>query len=42
MTCEQMKPTLEYFASNLDDSLHTLRIENIGGVNNSFFGKSLN
>ena len=38
MTCEQMKPTLAYFASNLDDSLHTLRIENMAGVNNSFFG----
>ncbi|KAF8882822.1 hypothetical protein BD779DRAFT_904513 [Infundibulicybe gibba] len=23
VTCEQMKPTLEYLASNLDDSLHT-------------------
>ncbi|KAG6853080.1 hypothetical protein C0991_007010 [Blastosporella zonata] len=37
-TCEQMKPTLEFFASNLDDSLHTLTIENLAGVNNSFFG----
>ncbi|KAG6833982.1 hypothetical protein H0H93_012805, partial [Arthromyces matolae] len=36
-TCEQMKPTLEYLASNLDDSLHTLTIENIAGVNNSYF-----
>ncbi|KAG6844168.1 hypothetical protein H0H87_009287 [Tephrocybe sp. NHM501043] len=39
MTCEQMKPTLEYFASNLDDSLHTLTIENLAGINNSFFGE---
>jgi len=38
MTCEQMKPTLEYFASNLDDTLHSIKIENIAGVNNSFFG----
>ncbi|GLB44458.1 hypothetical protein LshimejAT787_1700850 [Lyophyllum shimeji] len=36
-TCEQQKPTLEYFASNLDSSTHTLRIENIAGANNSFF-----
>lgn len=38
-TCEQQKPTLQYLASNLDDSLHTVRIVNIAGVNNSFFGK---
>ncbi|KAG6896780.1 hypothetical protein C0992_006130 [Termitomyces sp. T32_za158] len=37
-TCEQMKPTLEFVASNLDDSLHTLTIENLAGVNKSFFG----
>ncbi|KAG5717957.1 hypothetical protein E4T56_gene1716 [Termitomyces sp. T112] len=36
-TCEQMKPTLEFIASNLDDSLHTLTIENLAGVNRSFF-----
>lgn len=36
-TCEQMKPTLEYFASNLDSSLHFLKIENIAGVNHTFF-----
>ncbi|KAG6898996.1 hypothetical protein C0993_001919 [Termitomyces sp. T159_Od127] len=39
-TCEQMKPTLEYVASNLDDSLHTLTIENLAGINKSFFGGS--
>ncbi|KAG6808171.1 hypothetical protein H0H92_005157 [Tricholoma furcatifolium] len=38
MTCEQMKPTLEYFASNLDGSLHTLTIQNLAGVNQSYFG----
>lgn len=38
-TCEQMKPTLEYFASNLDSSLHFLKIENIAGVNHTFFGE---
>ncbi|KAJ7505880.1 hypothetical protein B0H11DRAFT_1976543 [Mycena galericulata] len=37
MTCEQMKPTLAYFASNLDGGLHNLSITNIAGVNNSFF-----
>ncbi|KAF5376722.1 hypothetical protein D9615_007837 [Tricholomella constricta] len=36
-TCEQQKPTLNYFASNLDSTLHTLTIANIAGVNNSFF-----
>ncbi|KAG5633117.1 hypothetical protein DXG03_008329 [Asterophora parasitica] len=40
-TCEQQKPTLEYFASNLDGSLHNLTITNIAGVNNSFFGMFL-
>lgn len=38
MTCEQMKPTLAYFASNLDSGLHNLSITNIAGVNNSYFG----
>lgn len=38
MTCEQMKPTLSYFASNLDDSSHNLTIQNMAGINNSFFG----
>ncbi|KAJ7119812.1 hypothetical protein C8R44DRAFT_788889 [Mycena epipterygia] len=37
MTCEQMKPTLAYFASNLDSGLHNLTITNIAGVNSSFF-----
>ncbi|KAJ6584328.1 hypothetical protein B0H19DRAFT_1104723 [Mycena capillaripes] len=37
MTCEQMKPTLAYFASNLDSGLHNLSITNIAGVNASFF-----
>ncbi|KAJ7713000.1 hypothetical protein B0H16DRAFT_1678742 [Mycena metata] len=37
MTCEQMKPTLAYFASNLDSSLHNLTITNIAGVNDSYF-----
>ncbi|KAF8064396.1 hypothetical protein FPV67DRAFT_1504838 [Lyophyllum atratum] len=36
-TCEQQKPTLEYFGSNLDGGVHTLRIENVAGVNRSFF-----
>lgn len=39
MTCEQMKPTLAYFASNLGQGSHTLKIENIAGVNKSFFGQ---
>ncbi|KAJ7258776.1 hypothetical protein B0H12DRAFT_1201799 [Mycena haematopus] len=38
MTCEQMKPTLAYFASNLDAELHNLTITNMAGVNASFFG----
>jgi hypothetical protein len=38
MTCEQMKPTLAYFASNLDSGPHNLSITNIAGVNNSYFG----
>jgi len=37
MTCEQMKPTLAYFASNLDSGLHNISITNIAGVNNSYF-----
>ncbi|KAJ7618908.1 hypothetical protein DFH06DRAFT_1061764 [Mycena polygramma] len=36
-TCEQMKPTLAYFASNLDSGLHNVTITNIAGVNNSYF-----
>ena len=39
MTCEQMRPTLAYFASNLDDTLHTVKVVNMAGVNNSFFGE---
>ncbi|KAJ6455463.1 hypothetical protein C8R45DRAFT_782890, partial [Mycena sanguinolenta] len=37
MTCEQMKPTLAYFASNLDSGLHNISITNMAGVNQSFF-----
>jgi len=37
MTCEQMKPTLAYFASNLDSGLHNISITNIAGVNDSYF-----
>ncbi|KAF7365659.1 hypothetical protein MVEN_00439500 [Mycena venus] len=37
MTCEQMKPTLAYFAHNLDGGLHNLSITNMAGVNKSFF-----
>jgi hypothetical protein len=40
MTCEQQKPTLAYFASNLDSSLHSLKIVNMAGVNHSFFGET--
>lgn len=35
-TCEQQKPTLQYIAHNLDGSLHTVKVENLAGVNNSF------
>lgn len=38
MTCEQQEPTMKYLASNLNDSLHTITIENHTGVNASFFG----
>ncbi len=37
-TCEEQQPTIKYFASNLDDSVHTLKVENLAGVNQSFFG----
>ncbi|KAJ6624379.1 hypothetical protein B0H10DRAFT_737973 [Mycena sp. CBHHK59/15] len=37
MTCERMKPTLAFFASNLDSALHNLTITNLAGVNKSFF-----
>ena len=40
MTCEQQEPTLEYLASNLNDSVHIITIENHTGVNASFFGTS--
>ncbi|KAJ7100078.1 hypothetical protein B0H15DRAFT_877350 [Mycena belliarum] len=36
MTCEQQKPTLKFFASNLNASSHTLTIMNHPGVNNSY------
>jgi hypothetical protein len=39
MTCEQMQPTLNYFASNLDNALHSIKIENMAGANSSFFGE---
>jgi hypothetical protein len=41
MTCEQQQPCLKYFGSNLNDSEHTLRIENLAGVNQSFFGSHI-
>lgn len=41
MTCEQQQPCLKYFASNLNSSEHRLKIENLAGVNNSFFAKSI-
>lgn len=37
-TCEQQQPTLAYFASNLGSTQHSLKIENLAGVNQSFFG----
>ncbi|KIK66438.1 hypothetical protein GYMLUDRAFT_70066 [Collybiopsis luxurians FD-317 M1] len=36
-TCEQQQPTLAYFASNLAQGEHTLKITNIAGVNQSYF-----
>jgi len=39
MTCEQQKPTLQYVKSNLDDSMHTITVVNLAGVNNSFLGR---
>lgn len=38
MTCEQTRPTLAYFVSNLDGGLHNLTLANIAGVNNLYFG----
>ncbi|KAF5363126.1 hypothetical protein D9757_007965 [Collybiopsis confluens] len=37
MTCEQQQPTLSYFASNLAQGEHTLKITNLAGVNQSYF-----
>ncbi|KAF6750364.1 hypothetical protein DFP72DRAFT_910902 [Ephemerocybe angulata] len=37
LTCEQQVPILKYFASNLDQSEHTVVITNYAGVNSSFF-----
>ncbi|PBK63086.1 hypothetical protein ARMSODRAFT_942751 [Armillaria solidipes] len=37
-TCEQQQPCLKFFASNLDGSTHSLKIENLAGVNQSYFG----
>ncbi|KAG7445512.1 uncharacterized protein BT62DRAFT_932605 [Guyanagaster necrorhizus] len=36
-TCEQQEPCLKFFASNLDGSVHSLRLENLAGVNQSYF-----
>jgi hypothetical protein len=36
-TCEQQQPTLAYFASNLAEGEHSLRITNIAGINQSYF-----
>ncbi|KAK7042692.1 hypothetical protein R3P38DRAFT_2891799 [Favolaschia claudopus] len=36
-TCEQQVPTLKYFASNLGEGEHRLRLENDAGSNESFF-----
>jgi len=41
MTCEQQVPTLKYMASNLNSSTHTLKVTNMAGVNQSYFGLSL-
>jgi hypothetical protein len=37
-TCEQQQPTLAYFASNLAQGEHSLKISNLAGVNQSYFG----
>ncbi|KAK0504460.1 hypothetical protein EDD18DRAFT_1276388 [Armillaria luteobubalina] len=37
-TCEQQQPCLKFFASNLNGSTHSLKIENLAGVNQSYFG----
>ncbi|KAF9074327.1 hypothetical protein BDP27DRAFT_1214314 [Rhodocollybia butyracea] len=36
-TCEQQQPTLAYFASNLAQGEHSLKIFNLAGVNQSYF-----
>ncbi|KAJ3782527.1 hypothetical protein GGU11DRAFT_583613 [Lentinula aff. detonsa] len=36
-TCEQQQPTLAYFASNLAEGEHSLKITNMAGVNQSYF-----
>ncbi|KAK0221386.1 hypothetical protein IW262DRAFT_895121 [Armillaria fumosa] len=36
-TCEQQQPCLKFFASNLNGSTHSLKIENLAGVNQSYF-----
>ncbi|KAJ3837274.1 hypothetical protein F5878DRAFT_622882 [Lentinula raphanica] len=36
-TCEQQQPTLAYFASNLAEGEHSLKITNLAGVNQSYF-----
>ncbi|KAJ7480586.1 hypothetical protein FB451DRAFT_1030873 [Mycena latifolia] len=36
-TCEEMKPTLAFFAPNLDASEHTLMIANLAAVSGSYF-----
>ena len=40
-TCEQQLPSLKYFASNLANETYTLRLANIAGENNSYFGESV-
>ncbi|KAJ3994494.1 hypothetical protein F5050DRAFT_469847 [Lentinula boryana] len=36
-TCEQQQPTLAYFASNLAEGEHSLKVTNLAGVNQSYF-----
>jgi hypothetical protein len=38
LTCEQQQPTIKYFASNLANETHHLKITNIWTKNESFFG----
>lgn len=37
MTCEEQDPTMNYLASNFNDSPHTITMENNTSVNASFF-----